>query len=971
MASLPYPFMVRDIYGNPVAGATLTVYGVTALSNGSTVSVTPTTLDLGDGDYVAYYDAQANGEAKIKFTATKSGANIAANPVVIATLDSSRIQTSLPAPAAAASGGLPTIGGGSGQINPDGAGNVSLSAAALQTIAQELCGISGTVWFVSTAGSDSNTGKSWGQAFLTPTHAASVAVAGDLIIVGPGTFALGATAINLPDHVSIYGAGKYVTFITSTIASDTGIVAPGSDSVVQDLNITGIASSGAFQAPIGKANGNTPTYALIRRCSLNADTDGIYFNNTVGGGTIDVVDCDISTKYDTLNASPTFGTITVNFYNVRSSAVGPSGGSSGLITRGIVASANSIVNVYGGYSYASNSGAGQTILCAAASEGGGLNCYGVRFNTVQSGSATTSADVVNGGGTVTLSDCLGSGTGGAVQTSGTIKLQNTSISAAGQIASGAIAGPQAFNNTGQTTNLPVDVQTIKGQTITATAGFSYDAQTTAQTNIGNISSGTTVIRANDFGGNHVALASSILTGAQIATAVWQDATSGDFTTAASAGKMLMTTLPADVLAIPTNPYTGTPPTTAQIATAVWQDVTSGSDFTTASSIGLLLATDINATISSRSTFAAGGPVNATQWGGVNVTGMPMPTYTQPTGFLAATFPTLVSSYAGGAVASVTAAVTVAASGIASPQAFNNTGQTSYLPANVMQIDGQSALASGSVTFPSIIGTSTLSAGAQMDLVNSPNATALSAIATAVWAATTRTLTGFGSLVASIAAAILKTPANLLATDSNGNVTGTIGGYASGQDPATLLTNSSGYLAAVANAIWTAATRTLSSFGSFVSAIAAAILKTPANLLATDSSGNVTFNNATGPVNVTIYSPVVAPGVVANIYRGDDYLAADGLAITGPITNYTGPSLAGATGEFKLLSIASPQVATAFATTAAINVSGTNVTFSADMHDTDTADLSPGIYPAFFKAILASGSVATRVVGVVNVLQAPQ
>ena len=45
--------------------------------------------------------------------------------------------------------------------------------------------------------------------------------------------------------------------------------------------------------------------------------------------------------------------------------------------------------------------------------------------------------------------------------------------------------------------------------------------------------------------------------------------------------------------------------------------------------------------------------NVDQWGGVAVTGMPMPTYTQPTGFLAATFPTTVSSYAGGAVASVT------------------------------------------------------------------------------------------------------------------------------------------------------------------------------------------------------------------------------------------------------------------------------------------------------------------------------
>ena len=41
--------------------------------------------------------------------------------------------------------------------------------------------------------------------------------------------------------------------------------------------------------------------------------------------------------------------------------------------------------------------------------------------------------------------------------------------------------------------------------------------------------------------------------------------------------------------------------------------------------------------------AANLAANATQWGGVAVTGMPMPTYTQPTGFLAATFPATVAS----------------------------------------------------------------------------------------------------------------------------------------------------------------------------------------------------------------------------------------------------------------------------------------------------------------------------------------
>jgi len=64
--------------------------------------------------------------------------------------------------------------------------------------------------------------------------------------------------------------------------------------------------------------------------------------------------------------------------------------------------------------------------------------------------------------------------------------------------------------------------------------------------------------------------------------------------------------------------------------------------------------------------------NTDQWGGVAVTGMPMPTYTQPTGFLAATFPATVSSYAGGAVASVTGSVG-SISGVTFPTNFGSLG----------------------------------------------------------------------------------------------------------------------------------------------------------------------------------------------------------------------------------------------------------------------------------------------------------
>lgn len=95
-----------------------------------------------------------------------------------------------------------------------------------------------------------------------------------------------------------------------------------------------------------------------------------------------------------------------------------------------------------------------------------------------------------------------------------------------------------------------------------------------------------------------------LTAAQIATGVWQDATSGDFTVASSIGKCLyianiapgsangLATVGASLTIGTNNDKTGyslsvTPPTAAAIATAVWQDSTAG-DFTTASSIGKCL-----------------------------------------------------------------------------------------------------------------------------------------------------------------------------------------------------------------------------------------------------------------------------------------------------------------------------------------------------------------------------------------------
>jgi hypothetical protein len=90
--------------------------------------------------------------------------------------------------------------------------------------------------------------------------------------------------------------------------------------------------------------------------------------------------------------------------------------------------------------------------------------------------------------------------------------------------------------------------------------------------------------------------------------------------------------------------------------------------------------------------------NTDQWGGVTVTGMPMPTYTQPTGFLAATFPATVSSFAGGAVASVTGSVG-SISGVTFPTHF----QSLEITANGHVSAVVQSIANNSITASSIQG----------------------------------------------------------------------------------------------------------------------------------------------------------------------------------------------------------------------------------------------------------------------------
>lgn len=102
---------------------------------------------------------------------------------------------------------------------------------------------------------------------------------------------------------------------------------------------------------------------------------------------------------------------------------------------------------------------------------------------------------------------------------------------------------------------------------------------------------------------------STLTAAQAATAVWQDTTAGDFANAGSPGKILVTQLGGGFTTTSSSIYTaaalqnapsgGSAPTAAQVATAVWQDVTAG-DFSVLGSPGKIVVAQLGGTFTTQS-----------------------------------------------------------------------------------------------------------------------------------------------------------------------------------------------------------------------------------------------------------------------------------------------------------------------------------------------------------------------------------
>jgi hypothetical protein len=259
----------------------------------------------------------------------------------------------------------------------------------------------------------------------------------------------------------------------------------------------------------------------------------------------------------------------------------------------------------------------------------------------------------------------------------------------------------------------------------------------------------------------------------------------------------------------------TPPTAVQVATQVWQDLTGGTDFSTGGSIGALLAANINATISSRSTYAGTDTPGVTTLltrlpsaltitsGGVTIAGY-------AAGQDPATLVLDVAASAHNTASTIGARINSIAT-IADPWATSLPG--AYGAGTAGNILGNIP------SYPAHFSALAITAGGGVTVATNGDKTGYAlttgehtAIAGDIWNAQRSSYTTagtFGQGVASVQGSVASIagvtfPANLgvLAIDSNGRIqiqpgtaTGqvslssgnvTIAGYAAGQDPATLV-----------------------------------------------------------------------------------------------------------------------------------------------------------------------------------------
>ncbi len=287
------------------------------------------------------------------------------------------------------------------------------------------------------------------QGYSTIALALAAAADGDTIQLGPGTFALGATGIDLSlggtGTVSLRGCGKNVTTITSSLsgvsAPTASIVHPGlNGTTIADLTITSTAANTTFAIPIGNVvtTESAFTNLQIRNVIVNGGSDCIL---THGSGTFSIFgyDSEFNSAFDTYQSS---GTCTEQFWNCTFKVTAPTSGGNNLA---------------------------RTIVTSGTTTGLFVGC---RFIVINTGSGNNTGVQAGSGHAITLLNCLvdetgaiGGGTLSDLKTlgSGTIQYLGCTFNPANVTGTGITALQQA----------DVSATTVA---LASTAGGSTDGQ---------------------------------------------------------------------------------------------------------------------------------------------------------------------------------------------------------------------------------------------------------------------------------------------------------------------------------------------------------------------------------------------------------------------------------------------------------------------------------------------------------------
>lgn len=423
----------------------------------------------------------------------------------------------------------------------------ALSAAQHQIVLKEIYKCSGTVWCVTPTGNDSTgDGLTLATAYATGKKAASVAADGDIILACSGTIAEGDNVINLPDGVSLFGAGMGATRITSeaVLTAKGCIVKPGTRSLIQDLTIEGTWTDGTYQACIGVGavvSQSGFTDAVAQRLFLIADTDGLYINKASTACSMTLADSHVHTKYDSLrlmgNASNAVDVVGVHCIAAGPSAAGP-GYSRAVAVR------NGRLRMFGGSARATDGGS-HTVGLETDNAAGIIEAYGVVVSASSAVPEDLQYDVYTSAGAITLADCQYNTTSGSVTVTPTHGVNVLALSGDSTAADNAEAFFDGTGYAGTGNTIPTVTTVTNGVTLadgsitsakiassglTAIAAAIWDALTSGMTTVGSIGKKLADATFGSGGGDAtLAKQNEILARINPARVVYQGPVSSDLT----------------------------------------------------------------------------------------------------------------------------------------------------------------------------------------------------------------------------------------------------------------------------------------------------------------------------------------------------------------------------------------------------------------------------------------------------------